>query len=239
MAARWGWHCDTVDSPLALAAALQGAAFDLLVYDDSLASAAHAAPVPRKVCVRSGLTHGGRAPASDPELLRPLTRSALFHVLYARPEPAPAPAVPQQDDEAGAHALSSGEKALEGLSILLAEDNALNQLVARSMLEAVGAQVHITENGEQALAFLREGATPVDLVLMDVQMPVMDGFAATQHIRAELRLDVPILAMSAGVSLAERAECDAAGMNGFVAKPVDGDDLITTILQFVHVKERN
>jgi CheY-like chemotaxis protein len=74
---------------------------------------------------------------------------------------------------------------------------------------------------------------------MDVQMPVMDGFAATEAIRHELHLELPVIAMSAGVTLDERAECEAAGMNGFVAKPIDGDDLITTILHFVHARAGN
>jgi PAS domain S-box-containing protein len=241
MAARWGWHCDTVDSAAGIAAACARSAYDLLVYDETLAPTALAAGVARRVCLRSGLVHGERSPCSDPELLRPLTRSALFHVLAASAEGAPPQAgdVTAGNEDASAGPFTRGSKALAGLSILLAEDNALNQLVARGMLEAVGAQVHITENGEQAVAFLRDGTAPVDLVLMDVQMPVLDGFAATQRIRGELKLDLPILAMSAGVSLAERAECDAAGMNGFVAKPVDGDDLITTILQFAHIKEHN
>lgn len=74
---------------------------------------------------------------------------------------------------------------------------------------------------------------------MDVQMPVMDGFTATQHIRGELGLQLPVLAMSAGVTLAERAECQAAGMDDFVAKPVDGEDLIATVLRHVHARQRN
>lgn len=232
LAARWGWTCDTVDSAGGLVAALARTSVDLLVYDSALAGAAQQAKVALRICLRSGLQPPAANPAHDPELLRPLTRSALFHVLAGQVE------VPQQPGDSPS-GFAAGQPALAGLSILLAEDNALNQLVARSMLEAVGATVHIAENGQQAVDFLRSGQTPVDLVLMDVQMPVMDGFAATEAIRNGLDLDVPVLAMSAGVTLAERAECDAAGMNGFVAKPVDGDDLITTILRFVHVKERN
>ncbi|WP_426318042.1 CHASE domain-containing protein [Pseudoduganella sp. R-43] len=229
LAARWGWRCDTVDSAAGIGAALARANYDLLIYDSSFAGTARASDVPQRICVRSGAQDTTGGPRPDPELLRPLTRSALFYALST------------QADKGGAQqgAFSSGSKVLTGQSILLAEDNALNQLVARSMLEAVGANVHIAENGAQAVDFLRHGEPPVDLVLMDVQMPVMDGFSATQAIRKELGLDVPVLAMSAGVTIGERAECDAAGMNGFVAKPVDGDDLITTILQFVHAKARN
>ncbi|WP_374580767.1 CHASE domain-containing protein [Pseudoduganella sp.] len=251
LAKRWGWRCDSVDSAGAMHAALARQHYDLLVYDSALAEAARQAGVAHRICVRSRLEQSNPAPGHDPELLRPLTRSAIYHALTERQAggaasmppatppttPPAAPPVPASATPKGA--FTTGQKALEGLSILLAEDNPLNQLVARSMLEAVGASVHIAENGEQALEFLRSGEEAVDLVLMDVQMPIMDGFAATQHIRKELGLGLPILAMSAGVTLAERAECDAAGMDGFVAKPVDGDDLITTILQFVHAGERN
>jgi CheY-like chemotaxis protein len=236
LAARWGWRCDTVDAAAGIGAALERASYDLLIYDSSLANAARAANVPQRICLRSGIQAAASAAGQDPELLRPLTRSALFHALAA--QPGKAASVPAQGSAASGP-FRSGSKALEGQSILLAEDNALNQLVARSMLEAVGASVHIAENGAQAVDFLRSGQQPVDLVLMDVQMPVMDGFSATQAIRNELGLDLPVLAMSAGVTLGERAECDAVGMNGFVAKPVDGDDLITTILRFVPAKARN
>lgn len=235
LARRWGWHCETVESAFELDAALAAGACDLLIYDSSLGDAARRAAVAHRIGVRSGLQEGASNAGHGPELLRPLTRSALFHALDALDAPRgtrPAPPPTQG-------AFRTGSRALEGLSILLAEDNALNQLVARSMLEAVGATVHITENGEQAVDFLRQQRGQADLVLMDVQMPVMDGFAATAMIRRELRLDLPVIAMSAGVTLDERAECEAAGMNGFVAKPVDGDDLITTILHFVHAKAGN
>jgi PAS domain S-box-containing protein len=233
IAKRWGWHCDVVDSAFALDAALAACAYDLLVYDSSLASAARRAAVPHRIGVRSGLQDPAAiaGPGHGNELLRPLTRSALFHALDAG-NGANAPAAAQG-------AFRAGSQALEGLSILLAEDNALNQLVARSMLEAVGATVHIAENGEQAVDFFRLQRGRADLVLMDVQMPVMDGFAATEAIRHELHLDLPVIAMSAGVTLDERAECETAGMNGFVAKPIDGDDLITTILHFVHARAGN
>ena len=233
LAARWGWRCDTVDSSAGIDAALDRTNYDLLIYDSSLAAAAGQAGVAQRICVRSGLQAAAAGKGHDPELLRPLTRSALFHALSAPADSNGTTAPTAQG------AFSQGARVLEGVSILLAEDNALNQLVARSMLEAVGATVHIVENGAQALDFLRGEHPVLHLVLMDVQMPVMDGFAATLAIRRELQLDLPVLAMSAGVTLAERAECEAAGMDGFVAKPVDGDELIATILHFIHAKERN
>jgi CheY-like chemotaxis protein len=98
-----------------------------------------------------------------------------------------------------APAPSYGEKtpSLQG-RLLLVEDHPLNQVVARGMLEHAGASVALVENGQLAVDYLREHAADIDMVLMDVQMPVMDGFEATGHIRHELGLKLPVLAMTAG-----------------------------------------
>ncbi|WP_229257970.1 PAS domain-containing hybrid sensor histidine kinase/response regulator [Duganella margarita] len=130
---------------------------------------------------------------------------------HAPPEPEPAPAL-----------------RLQGLRLLLVEDHPLNQLVARGMLEHVGASVEVAENGQLAVDRLRERAADYDIVLMDVQMPVMDGFAATRHIRA-LGLTLPVLAMTAGVMQSEQDQCIDAGMDDFIAKPVDVEQMLDTI----------
>jgi PAS domain S-box-containing protein len=116
-----------------------------------------------------------------------------------------------------------------GGRLLLAEDNLLNQAVARRMLEAAGAQVEIAGNGQIAVDMLRANPGRFALVLLDIQMPVMDGFQAIALIRGELGLDLPVLAMTAGVMEHERERCIAAGMNGFIAKPLDGAQLIEEI----------
>jgi PAS domain S-box-containing protein len=118
---------------------------------------------------------------------------------------------------------------LHGLRLLLVEDHPLNQIVARGMLEHAGAMVDVAENGQLAVERLREHAADYDIVLMDVQMPVMDGFEATRHIREELRLTLPILAMSAGVMQSEQEHCIAAGMNDFIPKPVDIEQMLDII----------
>lgn len=118
---------------------------------------------------------------------------------------------------------------LRGVRLLLAEDNFLNQIVARGMLEQSGAAIRIADNGKIALDILRESPYAFDLVLMDVQMPVMDGFTTARAIRQELGLDLPILAMTAGVTETERAQCIDAGMNDFIPKPVDLDQMVATI----------
>ncbi|MRV73667.1 response regulator [Duganella sp. FT92W] len=132
---------------------------------------------------------------------------------------------------AGAAGLQSGGE-LAGMALLLAEDNALNQVVASTMLQGAGATVDIASNGREAVEAMRSHGDRYHVVLMDVQMPVMDGFTATRAIRRELGLHTTIIAMTAGVTQAERAECLAAGMDDFIAKPVECDDMIATIARY-------
>ena len=120
---------------------------------------------------------------------------------------------------------------LEGVNVLLVEDNLTNQIVAGEFLESMGAEVDLAGNGLEALAALRAHPSRYHLVLMDVQMPAMDGFTATRRIRDELGLDLPVIAMTAGVMAEERAECLAAGMVAFIAKPVDFDEMLATIMR--------
>ncbi|MDX1800132.1 MAG: CHASE domain-containing protein [Marinobacter sp.] len=122
------------------------------------------------------------------------------------------------------------EGTLTSIRLLLVEDNLLNQQVARGFLEYAGAEVDVVGDGQQALERLTVAGNRYHAVLMDVQMPVMDGLTASRRIREQLGLDVPIIAMTAGVLASERDECMAAGMRGFVAKPVEESKLIGTIL---------
>ncbi len=112
--------------------------------------------------------------------------------------------------------------------ILLVEDNLINQFIAKSFLEHAGATVEIACNGQEAVDRLRDGAH-FDVILMDVQMPVMDGFAATRLIRNELKLTTPVIAMTAGVMEEERESCSAAGMDAFVGKPIDVAHMLTIV----------
>ena len=131
---------------------------------------------------------------------------------------------------------ANGERsALEGVRVLLVEDNAFNQVVATETLRILGAIVEIAENGKVACERLETGV--FDLVLMDVQMPVMDGYAASRRIRDEMKLPVPILAMTAGVLPSDRDRCLEAGMDDFVTKPFQVDTLVETILR--HVAPKN
>jgi CheY-like chemotaxis protein len=114
--------------------------------------------------------------------------------------------------------------------ILVAEDNLVNQRVATRFLEKKGHTVVLAESGKKALAAWRE--QPFDLILMDVQMPDMDGFEATAAIREQEKSGakhVPIIAMTAHAMVGDRDRCLAAGMDDYISKPVNANDLFAAI----------
>jgi len=124
------------------------------------------------------------------------------------------------------------ERRLRRARILLAEDNEINQQIAVELLEGAGATVRVVANGREAVQMLSDGPQPppFDLVLMDLQMPEMDGIQATVHLRADRRFaNLPIIAMTAHATLEERQRCLAAGMNDHVAKPIDPAVLFDTL----------
>jgi len=121
---------------------------------------------------------------------------------------------------------------IKGARILLVEDNDLNQEVALELLRDAGFVVDLAENGEVALQKVQR--SHFDLVLMDMQMPVMDGETATREIRRLPALDaLPIVAMTANVQDSDRQRCLAAGMNDHIAKPIDPDRLWQTLLKWI------
>src|SRR5690606_21913417 len=112
----------------------------------------------------------------------------------------------------------AADDALAGARVLLVEDNELNQEVALEFLQALGLVVDIAENGAVALAKLQQSG--YDLVLMDMQMPVMDGLEATREIRRRPGLQtLPVVAMTANAMVSDRQRCLDAGMNDHIAKP--------------------
>lgn len=120
---------------------------------------------------------------------------------------------------------------LAGLKLLLVEDNENNQQVARELLLAQGAQVDMAGDGRQGVALVQAAVVPYDAVLMDVQMPVMDGYEATREIRHTLgNTSLPIIAMTANTMAGDREACLAAGMSDHVGKPFDLEELVATLL---------
>ncbi|WP_097461172.1 hybrid sensor histidine kinase/response regulator [Mangrovitalea sediminis] len=121
---------------------------------------------------------------------------------------------------------------LQGVRVLLVEDNRVNQIVASGMLRKLGCAVTLAENGERALTTLEKQS--FDMVLMDCQMPVMDGFEATRHIRQNGRWkDLPVIAVTANVMQGDREDCLRAGMNDYVTKPYNMDALRVAISKWL------
>jgi two-component system sensor histidine kinase/response regulator len=118
-----------------------------------------------------------------------------------------------------------------GTRVLLVEDNEINQEVAIGQLEDAEIDVDLAENGEIAVRMVQE--KDYDLVLMDMQMPVMDGIEATRVIRSDPRFEtLPIIAMTANAMAADRDRCLEAGMNDHIAKPIDPDQLFSVMLRW-------
>ncbi|UUC44353.1 PAS domain-containing hybrid sensor histidine kinase/response regulator [Flavobacterium cerinum] len=119
---------------------------------------------------------------------------------------------------------------LQDVSVLLVEDNILNRMVAQNSLKYYNCQVEEAENGLKAIEILKQ--KKFDVILMDIQMPEMDGIKATKVIRKELQLDTPIIALTANAFKTEIDRCYAAGMNDYVTKPFDEDVLIGLIAKY-------
>ncbi len=119
---------------------------------------------------------------------------------------------------------------LQGKTVLLVEDNMINQDVAAELLEGAGVKTVIAENGSVAVQLLSNPAHGFNLVLMDLQMPVMDGYEATRNIRLQPHnFNLPIIAMTAHAMNSERERCLATGMNDHLSKPIDVEQLYRTL----------
>ncbi|MFP2768169.1 CHASE domain-containing protein [Oceanisphaera sp. KMM 10153] len=122
---------------------------------------------------------------------------------------------------------------LKGLRLLVVEDNALNRQVAAELLRGEGACVTLAEGGLEGVSKVVAAPTAFDMVLMDMQMPDIDGLEATRRIRIQDSCrDLPILAMTANVTMADQRACLAAGMDAHIAKPVDIEQLVAVLLSF-------
>lgn len=165
--------------------------------------------------------------ANDPSLIdgfliKPVTPSMLFDSVVEA----------TRGQAAGSQIVMSANnrQRLHGLRLLLVEDNLLNQQVAKELLRHEGAEVEIADDGEQGVARVFNSSTPFDAVLMDVQMPNMDGFTATRRIREQLdKRSLPIIAMTANAMASDRFDCLTSGMNDHVSKPIDLEVLVDTL----------
>jgi CheY-like chemotaxis protein/HPt (histidine-containing phosphotransfer) domain-containing protein len=162
-------------------------------------------------------------------LLKPVTKSMLVDALVSI-------FVPRAEEARGPSAEGATSNRLGGVRILLTEDNLINQQIAVELLEGVGATVEVANHGGEAVERLQRVAfpPPYDVVLMDLQMPEMDGYQATAKIRSDPRFArLPIVAMTAHATMEERQRCLDAGMNDHVSKPIDPDALYATLERWV------
>jgi signal transduction histidine kinase/DNA-binding NarL/FixJ family response regulator/HPt (histidine-containing phosphotransfer) domain-containing protein len=144
----------------------------------------------------------------------------------------PLPETRQREYHAGTEARPAAAR-LAGLNVLAVEDDALNRMVLREMLENEGATLVLAENGQQAMGYLeRADPVPFDMVIMDVQMPEMDGYEATRRIHA-IAPGLPVIGLTAHAMQEARDQCLAAGMVAHVTKPVDVNDLVDVLLQWL------
>jgi PAS domain S-box-containing protein len=168
---------------------------------------------------------------TDVLLRRPLTSSALFNAVNTAVSKAP-DSLERVLQSTNFHELSAHW--LAGVCALVVDDSDINLEVAQRILEKQGATVTTCSNGLAAIEYLRVHAKLLDVVLMDVQMPILDGNEATRRIRAELQLKtLPIVALTAGALVGERQRALEAGMNDFISKPFDPQALIRKVRRLV------
>src|SRR5471032_3114011 len=156
--------------------------------------------------------------------MKPLTPAMLYEALR-RIAPV------EGGGEAAPAAVAAPTHRLAGLRLLLVEDNPLNQQVASALLQLEGAEVDVANNGREGVDQVMSGPS-YDAVLMDMQMPVMDGNEATRLLRAQGYTGLPILALTANVLEAERDECRAAGVDDFIAKPIEFENMVAMVARY-------
>ncbi len=158
-------------------------------------------------------------------LVKPFTRNELYDVLGA--------SMQEKKTEKGriAAGLKDNKSSVKNVKVLLAEDNHLNQKLMIILLNQMGCSVEVVNNGHEAV--LKAAGGDYDVILMDIQMPLMNGLEATELLRNQMKINTPIIALTARVFKEDDEKCMAAGMNDFLTKPVDISALKGKILKWV------
>gem|GEM_PF-840426 len=168
----------------------------------------------------------GQPSLLDGFLIKPATASMLFNAVAEATRGSSLPADQQP------MAARPSARRLAGLRLLVVDDNLMNQQVAQELLSHEGAYVEVVSSGRQAVERLVLAHLSLDAVLMDIQMPDMDGYAATREIRQTLKLTaLPIIAMTADTLPTDLQACRVAGMNDYLGKPIDVEILVATLLR--------
>ncbi len=211
--------------------ATEGERFDAVILDGGFGSfgiselhrslSSAATPAQRLFLLEGTPGQGRELGVADEQILpRPFVRQTFDRLLKRLKDRVEQPAAAQQSAAQG----SSGRL----LRILMAEDNPANQRVATALLKAAGFRIEIVGNGRAAVE--RAATAEFDIILMDVQMPIMDGLAATRKLREIEKLAlIPIVGLTAGAMEEDRNKCLAAGMSDYLSKPIDWDKLLSLL----------
>jgi len=169
----------------------------------------------------------------DALLIKPVNNSQLFNSIM---EVFGKEVTSHKDQIKTEVAREEAQKNIRGANILLAEDNEINQQIAVELLEAVGIKVQVVDNGRKAVEAVKK--SEYDLVLMDLQMPVLGGMEATSEIRSDKTFDnLPIIAMTANAMKEDVERCHEIGMNGHIGKPIETEVLYKTLLEWIKPKD--
>jgi PAS domain S-box-containing protein len=238
---RWGGQTCCVADPVVAEALLPERAWYAMLIDHALGreaagrlAEAARSHTPRRIVLFTPATRHELDPASafTGYLVKPLRAASLAARLSATPEVA----APNLAGDEPVEASAAAAPPAHALSVLVAEDNEINALLMRSLLTRLGHRVVIAGNGEAALESwlaAKSAGAPYDLVLMDIQMPQLDGIEAAKRIRAreagQPGRRTPILALTANTLVEDRYACFEAGMDGFLIKPLDREKLMEAL----------
>ncbi len=184
---------------------------------------------------REEVMHRAKVEDLDGFLIKPVTQSMLLDSVMQAFGQETEPVEPTARRR---HAATADLGRIRGARILLAEDNEINQQVATELLEQAGLVVEVVNNGREALEAATADGARMDLVLMDIQMPQMDGLEATRRIRKAGIDKLPVIAMTAHAMAGDRERSLAAGMNDHVTKPIDPVQLFDTLVRWIAPGER-
>jgi signal transduction histidine kinase/CheY-like chemotaxis protein len=243
----WGTHVTSVYDASGLRKALNtGSDVSMLLVTSGLQAEALSALAPHgsiNVAVITRLADGVSTGSTKPSnvtshLTKPITRANLISFLHYQD---------QSDDRAQTEkkteSITLSDIPEKSTKILLVEDNMINREVAMGLMEDLGYAIDCAGNGEEALYALTHSELPYTLVLMDCQMPIMDGYEATRQIRSgaagKMAQDIPIIALTANAMTEDKQRCLAAGMSDYLTKPIDPDKIDKILTHWLNRSEAN